>query len=72
MPARLRDLIRAVEALGVVVDAPNSGSHWKARRDGKTYPLPAHNGARTELDDVYIRGLCRCFGLDEAELRRHL
>ena len=51
------------------------GKHpWKAQRksDGKTYPIPAHNGLKTEISDEYIRGLCRCFGLDETEFRKLL
>ena len=72
MPGRLRDIVRALGKLGIDVVKPNKGSHWKAvrRSDGKTYPLPAHNGEKTELDNKYIRGLCNCFDLDEAALRR--
>ncbi len=36
------------------------------------YPLPAHNGPKTELSDIYIRGLCRAFGIDEREFRKRL
>lgn len=72
MPAALRAIIRAFERCGGVVEQPSGGSHWKAKRDGKTYPLPAGNGTKTELSDQYIRGLCRCFGLDEVEFRKLL
>ncbi len=72
MPARLRDLARALRALGIDVEEPSSGSHWKATFDGRVYPLPAHNGPKSELADVYIRGVCRAFSLDENELRRRL
>ncbi len=73
MPARLRDLIRAAAALGVTVERPRSGSHWKARRDGfRPYPIPAGNAERTEIGDQYIRGMCRALGLDETELRKLL
>ena len=27
---------------------------------GKTYIIPAHNGEKTEITDVYIRAVCRC------------
>jgi len=27
------------------------------------YPIPAHNGLRTEIDNNYLRALCRRFGL---------
>ena len=72
MPARLSALKRALESLGVEVLRPNSGSHWKALRDGKTYPIAAHNAEKTEITDLYIRGVCRCFNLDEKELRKRL
>lgn len=72
MPARLRDIARVFEALGGSVEKPKKGSHWKASKDGVVYPLPCHNGDRSELSDMYIRGLCRCFGLDEAEFKKLL
>jgi len=34
--------------------------------------LPAYNGLKSELGDLYIRGLCRAFGLDERDFRRLL
>lgn len=73
MPARFRDLQRALEALGLVVTVADGTSHWKVvGPNGKTYPIPAHNGLKTEIADVYIRGVCRCFGIDPKELAKHL
>jgi hypothetical protein len=72
MPASLRALKRAIEALGGTVEEPRSGSHWKARHGAACYPIPAHNGTKTEIADKYIRGLCRNLGLDEAALREKL
>lgn len=72
MPARLRDLARALAHFGIETSPPDSGSHWLAKKDGRVYPLAAHNGPRSELADVYIRGVCRCFGIDEKALRKHL
>jgi len=72
MPARLRDLVRALQALGVTVEAPTSGSHFKARRGSTVFPIPAHNGPKSEIDDRYLRAVCRAFDLDESELRRLL
>lgn len=68
MPARLAAVASAAAKRGVEVRRPRKGSHWKAIRasDGKVYPLPAHNGLKTELPDVYLRGLCRCFAWDFA------
>jgi hypothetical protein len=72
MPARLSNLKRALEALGLTVTSPNGGSHWKASRNGKTYPIPAHKGEKTEIGEIYIKGVCRCFDLDIDELRKLL
>jgi len=73
MPARLRDIARALGKLGCRLEKPKTGSHWKTYApDGKMYPLPAHNGEKTEISDNYIKGLCRALGIDEAELRKLL
>jgi hypothetical protein len=50
------------------------GKHWKfLTADGsKCYPVKAHNGERSEISDIYIKGLCREFGVDESELRKKL
>jgi hypothetical protein len=70
--ARLRAVKRAIESLGGVCERPVKGSHWKARLSGKMFPLPAHNGEKSEVSDRYIRSLCRCFGLDEELFREML
>lgn len=72
MPARLRDIKRVLTALGIAVEEPSSGSHWKASNDGKTYPIPASNGLKTEISDKYIKGLCRCFSLDVDDFTKKL
>ena len=55
------------------IEKPSTGSHWKAVRAGsRPYPIPAHNGIRSEISDLYIRGLCRNFGIEDAEFRKHL
>lgn len=52
--------------MGFSVEPPHGGgSHWKLRdRSGKAYTLVCHNGERSEITDVYIRALCRTYGLD--------
>jgi hypothetical protein len=74
VPARLRDIERAAKLSGLEIVPPNGPHPWKARRasDGKTYGIPAHNGAKTEISDVYVRAFCRTFGLDYAEFRKML
>ena len=73
MPARLRDIARVLALFGARVEEPNSGSHWKTyAKSGAFYPIPAGNGMRTEIGDMYIRKMCRALGLDEAEFRRLL
>lgn len=69
MPPRLRELAARLKPENIVLHAPSSGSHWKfVGPDGKTYPVPAHNGERTEISREYIRGLCRCFQLPRSFL----
>jgi hypothetical protein len=73
MPARLRDIISALKALGITVDEPKKGSHFMVRREGaRPYPLSAHNGTKSEITDKYIRGLCTHFGLDFEAFKRSL
>jgi predicted RNA binding protein YcfA (HicA-like mRNA interferase family) len=73
MPARLRDIIGALKHFGVEVEEPSSGSHFKAKRDGsRVYTIPAHNGRKTEISDIYIRALCAHFGIDLAEFEKLL
>lgn len=72
MPTSLRKLKRAIEKQGGTVEEPKSGSHWKAKRDGVCYPIPAHNGLKTEIAEVYIRACCRSLKLDEKTLREDL
>jgi hypothetical protein len=58
---------------GVTITEPTKGSHWRCTKAGcRMYPLPAHNGKRTEIADQYIAGFCRNFGIDEAEFRKKL
>ncbi len=60
--------------MGVRVhERPGKGSHVIVD-DGKghAYPLPLHHGKRTELSDVYIRGLCRALEIDYFQLRKRL
>jgi hypothetical protein len=74
VPARLKALLAAAKTFGVSFTKPKSGSHWRLTRVGaqRPYPIPAHNGERTEIGDEYIRGMCRALGIDEDELRKLL
>jgi hypothetical protein len=72
VPCRFSDLVRALRALGITVEEPKRGSHFKAVRGGTVFPIPAHNALRSEVTDIYIRKLCRALQLDEAELRKLL
>jgi hypothetical protein len=74
VPARYAKLRAALAKLGVrVSERSGKGSHVVVD-DGKghSYPLPLHHGTKTELSDVYIRGLCRALDLDYEELRKNL
>jgi hypothetical protein len=72
VPARLRDIQRALGAHGIRVEEPRGGSHWKATDGRLSYPIPAHNGLKEEIPDKYVRGLCRAFGIDYASFVREL
>lgn len=62
MALRLADIKRILESMGYTVEP--GAKHWKvASPDGLCYPVPAHNGLRSELDKVYLRGLIRTFKL---------
>ena len=74
MPARYAKLRAALAKLGVrVSERSGKGSHVVVD-DGKghSYPLPLHHGTKTELSEVYVRGLCRALDLDYEELRKNL
>lgn len=65
MPARLSALAKVLAEMGVTLEKPPSGSHWKLRRPGtRGYTVPAHNAMKTEITDEYINGCCRHFGLE--------
>lgn len=72
MPARLRDLKRALAAKGVELEQPSSGSHWHFVRGTTAYPVPAHNGLKSEIGNEYIRGLCHAFAINFRELKKEL
>jgi len=73
MPPCLRDVKRALEKQGGTAEPPNDGSHWKARLGGDCYPIPAHNGLKTQIADRWINGLCRRLTkLNEAKFRSDL
>lgn len=64
---RLSDLQRVLTKLGYTIEP--GAKHYKVTApNGVAYMLPCHNGARTELTKIYVRGLCRAFGLTEQDL----
>jgi predicted RNA binding protein YcfA (HicA-like mRNA interferase family) len=73
MAARLHDILRVAATFGIRAEKPGRGSHWKFRKDGfRTYPVPAHNGEKAEIDDRYLKGLCRNFQIDLDAFRAKL
>lgn len=72
MPAKLADIVRAAKAHGLSVEKPKSGSHWKVKSGSKSYPIPAHNALKSQISDVYIAGLCRCFAIDLDTFKKSL
>lgn len=52
---------------------PGKGSHViLADGNGNVYAVSLHNGDRTVLSDVYLRGMCRAFGVDFETFRAKL
>jgi hypothetical protein len=73
VPARLRDLIRALPRFGVSAHPPHRDSHWKfVGPKGQMYPMSAHNGPKEEIPDHYLRKLCRTMEISYDELKKHL
>ena len=74
MPARFREVVLALKGCGVLaLVRKGKGSHVILHDGGsKAYPVSLHNGEKTELSDVYIRGICRAFGIDFAEFKKKL
>jgi hypothetical protein len=74
MPARFRDILRVVEEYGKSYERPGRGSHWKIfdPKTGVSYRIPAHNKEKTEIDDIYVRALCRQFGFDYKKFKERL
>lgn len=68
MPARFRDIIRVCGEYGIDLDEKGGKHNFKLSRPGtRKYPIPAHNGPKSEITDVYIRAMCRHFELDLEE-----
>ena len=69
----MADLMRALKELGVTVEKPSTGSHWRARRPGaRCYTIPAHNGMKTKVTRKWLRGMCATLGLDIVLLEQYL
>ena len=64
---RLKKLEQLLKLYDIRIEP--GGRHFHARKDGfGVYPIPAHNGKKSEIADVYLRALCRHFQLDLEKL----
>lgn len=74
MPARFRAVVQALKSYAIEVRTrPGKGSHVILHGGGGLiYPVSLHNGDKTELSDVYVRGICRAFGIDYQEFKSKL
>jgi len=73
MPARLSAIAALLLGYGIELEEPSKGSHWKLRKPGcRVFPVPAHNGRKSEIGDEYIRALCRHFEIEPREFYRKL
>ncbi len=75
MSVRLRDLARvAKKQWQLSLLKPDGTSHWKFTDGTVSYPVPCHNGLRTEIRSEYLRGFCKAFahrGVTLEELMKH-
>jgi hypothetical protein len=73
MPARFFKVALALKDFEIGCKTKKGkGSHALLVLGGRVYPVSLHNGERTELSDVYVRGICRFFGLDYEEFKTKL
>jgi len=74
VPAKFRRVRAAALTFGITFFPPKRGSHWKAHRDNGTggYPVPAPNGEKSTISDLYIKKLCVHFDIDLAEFKNEL
>jgi hypothetical protein len=72
VPARFSAIERAAGTFGITVVAGGKHNKKLTRPGYRCYTIPAHNGGRSEISDVYIAGLCRNFQIEEAEFRSRL
>lgn len=69
MPMRLREFESFLRGEGVTIDDADGTSHHMARREGcRPYPIPAHNGRKSEIPNVYLKKCCKHFGIDPKKL----
>jgi len=67
MPMRLRELEQWLKQHGVTV-SPGS-RHFHARKEGyEVFPIPAHNAGKSEINNIYLRRLCKHFDIDPKTL----
>jgi predicted RNA binding protein YcfA (HicA-like mRNA interferase family) len=75
MPARLRRVLSVLKEYGISGKSRQKGSHCifhRADGKGRPFPIPAGNGDKTEIDDAYLRALCRALEIDYAEFKKKL
>ena len=74
MPARFKSVCLALKKCGIeALSRGGKGSHVVLLSpDGRTYPVSLHKGPKTEISDVYVRGICEFYGVDYEELKKKL
>lgn len=66
-PRRLSDVAHVAAKYESFLKEGQGKHPWHFDKLGKrTYPVPAHNGRRTEITWKYIRGLCRAHDIPES------
>lgn len=67
MPMRLGEFAQWLKSHGVTIEPARR--HFMARRgEGRGYTIPAHNGMKSQIPDVYLKQCCKHFGIDPKKL----
>ena len=73
MPVRLKDLARVLGEYGATVEEGGGRHNFRVTKPGlRPYPIPAHNGWRTEVGNDYINGVARHLGVDKKAIWKKL
>jgi hypothetical protein len=72
--ARLRDIKRVMKHLGFKIEM--GSKHFKFVHEidetKGSYSIPAHNSDKSIVPSIYIKGICKHFGISEKDIEDNL